>query len=259
MSNILSIPTRGNEKLERLLSFVDTDIELQTLWRCSNIVSMDRMGYNDHGPIHVKIVANRGLKMLRILLGREIAPNIVKNYGMTVQDAEVVVVLGALLHDLGLSIIRDQHEIHSVPLALGILNRFLPLCYKSEEKTVMTSEVLHAVIAHHEPNMPVTIEAGIVKVADALDMERGRARIPFEAGRFNIHSVSAFAIKKVDLLEGVEKPITIRIEMSNPAGIFQIDNLLKAKIKGSNIEEYLHVEVAIVGEDEIRVPDSFEF
>ena len=107
--------------------------------------------------------------------------------------------------------------------------------------------------------MPVTIEAGIVKVADALDMERGRARIPFEAGRFNIHSVSAFAIKKVDLLEGVEKPITIRIEMSNPAGIFQIDNLLKAKIKGSNIEEYLHVEAVIVGEDESRVPDSFEF
>lgn len=259
MSNILNIPIRGNERLERLLEFVDNSIELQTLWRCSNIFAVDRMGYNDHGPIHVKIVANRGLKMLRMLLEKGIEPNIVKDYGMTPHEAEAVVVLGAVLHDLGLSIIRDSHEVHSIPLALGILRKCLPLCYDPTQVTIITSEILHAVIAHHEPNMPFTLEAGIVKVADALDMERGRARIPYEAGRMNIHSVSAFAIRKVDLLEGDEKPIIISIEMDNPAGIFQVDNLLGAKIKGSGLEKYIRIQV-LIGKEESRLTvDNFEF
>ena len=60
----------------------------------------------------------------------------------------------------------------------------------------MTSEVLHAVLTHHEPSYPQTLEAGIVKVADALDMEKGRARIPYQEGRLNIHSISALAISE---------------------------------------------------------------
>ncbi len=75
MSNVLSIPARENEKLGKVMGFVDGDVELQTLWRCSNVTAVDRMGLNDHGPVHVKIVANRALKMLRMLVERGVQPS----------------------------------------------------------------------------------------------------------------------------------------------------------------------------------------
>lgn len=258
MSNILSIPVKGNKKLEAVLGFVDGDIELQTLWRCANVLAVDRLGYNDHGPVHVKIVANGALKLLRMLVEKGVEPSVKVDYGMAVEDAEVLVVLASIMHDLGMSIVRDGHEVYSVPLAQGILNRCLPVCYTPEEAAIIMSEVLHAIVSHHESNRPLTIEAGVVKVADALDMERGRARIPFEAGKVNIHSVSALSIEKVSIEEGVEKPITIRIEMSNPAGVFQVDNLLGGKIRGSGLEHYIHV-VAVIGEGEgRRIVEKFE-
>lgn len=241
----LNIPTRDNNKLEKAIEFIENDIEVTTLWRCSNVMSMERRNLNDHGPIHIKIVANRAMKIFRMLIKNGVEPSIVEDYGMTVEDAEVVVFLGSVLHDLGLSIVREKHEVYSVPLARGLLKRFLPTLYNVEESTVMTSEILHAVLTHHEPSYPQTLEAGIVKVADALDMEKGRARIPYEKDRINIHTISAYAIEKVDILEGDEKPITIAIKMNNPAGVFQVDNLLVKKTKGSGLEKYLQVKVYI--------------
>lgn len=253
MSNILSIPAKGNAKLKAVLDFVDKDAELQALWRCANVMAVDRMGYNDHGPVHVKIVANGALKMLRLLSGRGVVPSIVKDYGLSVEDAEVVVVLASIMHDLGMAFVREEHEVYSVPLALGILGRLLQEGYSAEELAIVSSEVVHAIISHHGPNRPVTVEAGVMKVADALDMEKGRARIPYEAGSMNIHSVSAFAIDNVDIEEGEDKPIKIHIEMSNPAGIFQVDNLLWTKIRGSGIERYVHVEAVIKEGEESRL------
>ena len=241
----LNIPTRDNKKLEKTIDFIENDVEVTTLWRCSNVMSMERRNLNDHGPIHIKIVANRAMKLLRMLIKTGVEPSIVKNYGMTVDDAEVVILLGSVLHDLGLAIVREKHEVYSVPLARDLLKRFLPTMYSVEESTIMTSEILHAVLTHHEPSYPKTLEAGIVKVADALDMEKGRARIPYESDRLNIHSISAFAIEKVDILDGDEKPITIAIKMSNPAGVFQVDNLFVEKTRGSGLEKYLQVKVYI--------------
>jgi len=237
---------------------VDGDAELQTLWRCGNVIAIDRMGYNDHGPVHVKIVANGALKMLRMLVERGVEPSVKADYGMAVEDAEVIVVLASIMHDLGMAVARDGHEVYGVPLALGVLRRCLPACYTAEEATIIMSEVLHAVVCHEDPNEPLTVEGAIVKVADALDMEKGRARIPFEAGKVDIHSVSALSIERVSIEEGVEKPITIRIEMSNPAGIFQVDNLLGAKIRGSGIERYIHVEAVITEGEGRRTVKKFE-
>jgi metal-dependent HD superfamily phosphatase/phosphodiesterase len=253
MVNVLSIPVRGNEKLALVLDVIDADVELQTLWRCSNVLAIDRLGLTDHGPVHVKVVANGALKMLRLLVETGVQPSVTAQYGMTVEDAEVVVVLAAVMHDLGMAFARDAHEVYSVPLAYGILHRCLPRCYSTEETTILSSEIAHAIISHHAANRPITVEAGVVKVADALDMAQGRARIPFEAGRVNIHSVSAMSITSVNISEGEDRPIAIQIEMANPAGIFQVDNLLGAKIKGSGIEEYIHLEVLIREGDDQRV------
>jgi len=221
-------------------------------------MAIDRLGYTDHGPTHVKIVANSALKLLRILASKEVVPSIVKDYGMKNEDAEVVVVLSSILHDLGIVFIRDRHELYSALLALEFIEKYLQPIYSEEERTIICSEVLHGIVSHEDPNKPLTIEAGIVRIADALDMEEGRARIPFQAGKVDIHSVSALSIEKVEIQEGDEKPVTIRITMSNSAGIFQIDELLKPRIENSGIQSYIHVVAEITGEKERRIIERFE-
>jgi metal-dependent HD superfamily phosphatase/phosphodiesterase len=113
-------------------------------------------------------------------------------------------------------------------------------------------------VSHEDPRKPLTVEAGIVRVADALDMEKGRARIPFQAGKVDIHSVSALSIEKVDIREGDKKPVTIEITMSNSAGIFQIDELLKPRIENSGLRDYIHVIAEIAEEKETKILEKFE-
>ena len=113
MSYVFNIPFRDNQKLKRVISLVKRDVKLQTLWRCANTMAIDRLGYTDHGPTHVKIVANSALRLLRILIDNKVIPSIVRNYGMKNEDAEVVVVLGSIFHDLGMVVTRDGHELYA--------------------------------------------------------------------------------------------------------------------------------------------------
>lgn len=258
MSHVFNIPFRDNTKLKQIMEEVKRDTRLWTFWKCANVMAIDRMGYTDHGPTHVRIVANSALKILRILIARTVVPSIVKHYGMKNEDAEVVVVLGSIFHDLGMIVSRDDHEQISALLSLEFLNKHLSHIYSEEERAIITSEVLHAIVSHERERKPLTIEAGVVSVADALDMEEGRARIPFEAGKVDIHSVSALSIQHVEIQEGKEKPITIRITMSNPAGVFQIDQLLKPRIENSGLKSYIYVIAEISGEKEKKIFEKFE-
>ena len=258
MSYVFNIPFRNNARLKHVIDKVKEDVKLQTYWRCANVMAIDRMGFTDHGPTHVKIVANLALKLMRILVDEKVKPSIVKNYGMKNEDAEVVVVLGSIFHDLGMIVIRNDHEKYSAIIALEFLERCLTPVYSVEERAIISSEVLHAIVAHEQLNHPLTVEAGIVSIADALDMEAGRARIPFESGKVDIHAVSALSIEKVAIIEGGKKPITIKITMSNSAGVFQIDELLKPRIEDSGLQEYFHVVAEITGEKESRIIDKFE-
>lgn len=267
MSYVFNIPYHGNTKLKSVMEKIRNDKKLHTYWRCANVMAIERMGYTDHGPTHVKIVANLALKFLRTLVEKKlITPSIVENYRMKNEDAEVVVVLGSIFHDLGMMVQRKDHEQYSAFLALQFLNTCLTPTYSEEEVAIITSEVLHAVVTHEESaiNEPIkkilTKEAGIVGIADALDMEAGRARIPFNAGKIDIHAVSALSIEKVevDVKESAEKPIQIKIKMSNSAGVFQIDELLKPRIISSGLQQYFHVVAEITGEKETRIIEKFE-
>jgi len=268
VSHTFNIPYRKNAKLKAVMERVKDDKKLQTYWRCANVMAIERMGYTDHGPTHVKIVANIALKLLRTLVEKNlITPSIVENYKMMKNDdAEVVVVLGSIFHDLGMIVQRKNHEQYSAFLALQFLNTCLPPTYNEEEIAIITSEVLHSIVTHEEPpiNEPIkrvlTKEAGIVGIADALDMEAGRARIPFQSGKIDIHSVSALSIEKVavEAVEDGKKPIEIRIKMSNSAGVFQIDELLKPRILSSGLEQFFHVIAEITGEKENRIIEKFE-
>jgi len=165
--------------------------------------------------------------------------------------------LASLFHDLGMSISREGHEGYSLFLANAILHRILDFL-NVEERTIVISEVLHAIIAHRSGGKPYTIEAGIVRVADALDMSQGRSRIPYEAGKIDIHSVSAAAIDRVEIAEGSLKPIQINIYMKNMAGIFQVDELLKQKLVGSGIEKYIVVSAYLNEEAGNKLIKEFE-
>ena len=98
-----NLPARRNKTLQQVLAAIEADAELEQLYRCANINAVDRGGMNDHGQVHVHIVANAALRLLRLLIEADIEPSIVTHHEMTAQDAEVVVVLAAALHDIGIA------------------------------------------------------------------------------------------------------------------------------------------------------------
>jgi uncharacterized protein len=212
-----------------------------------------RMEINDHSWVHVQIVANIALKLLRQLFKHGVEPSVVRDYGFERDDAEVVVLLGAFLHCVGMSIHRDGHEDFSLFLAEPKARELLAGLYDEPDLTVMVSEVLHEITSHRDYGRPLTLEAGIIRVADALDMAKGRSRIPFERGRVSIHSLSAAAIDDVVIKDGEERPILIEILMNNSSGIYQVDGLLKAKLRGSGLEPYVEVIAHIDTEAEKRL------
>ena len=250
---IFYVPARHNDKLRRLVEIIAASQRLHQLWRSANINAVDRSGMSDHGPVHIQIVANISLKLFRLLVEGDVEPSIVRNYGLSAEDAELVVVLGAALHDVGMSIHRHEHETYSLILGAPLARDFLGQIYQEPELTIMVSETLHAVIAHRSDERTYTIEAGAVKVGDALDMTQGRSRIPFEAGAVNIHSLSAAAVERVVIRAGEDKPIRIEAILNNSVGLFQLDELLRPKIASSSIAEYVEVEARIEGENEKRL------
>ncbi len=246
---MLRVPTRHNTRLQTLMDAVNADAELAQLYKCANTNAVDRGGMNDHGEVHIQIVANAALRLLRLLLDAGIKPNIVTNYGLETADAEVVVVLAACLHDIGIAIHRHDHEQHSLVLAYPKARQLLTPLYAEPTLTILTSEVLHCISAHRSDVGCLTIEAGIVKVADALDMTEGRSRIPFEAGQVNIHSVSAMAIKSVAIEKGEERPVRIDVLLDSTAGVFQVDELLRRKLQNSTLAPLVEVVARIQGGD----------
>jgi metal-dependent HD superfamily phosphatase/phosphodiesterase len=254
----MRLPVRHNPTLQKVIDRVNADEELYALWTAMNVNAIERLGMTDHGPVHFQIVSNIALRMLRVLIERGITPSVVAHHGMTNAEAELIVVMGALLHDLGMSIQRSDHESLSLLVAQPIIDRLLEGLYPVGPRTILRSEILHAIISHRSDGRPMTVEAGIVRVADALDMTKGRSRIGFEAGMVNIHSISAASIEQVEILEGTDKPLHIHVAMSNSAGIFQIDELLKEKLRGSGLEDYVEVEAAIEGETEKRLFKEFK-
>ena len=252
----IHVPARNNELLEKALATINSDVEIKTLWRVLNVNAIDRLGMTDHGPVHFQIVANIALRLARLLTKHQVVMSVVENYELSNNHAELIILLGSLFHDLGMSISREGHEGFSLFLANGILHRildFLPV----DERTIVISETLHAIIAHRSGGKPYTVEAGIVRVADALDMSEGRSRIPYQAGKIDIHSVSAAAIDRVEILEEVEKPVVIHIWMNSVAGIFQVDELLRQKLIGSGIERYVKVSAFIQTDQEKKIIKEF--
>jgi metal-dependent HD superfamily phosphatase/phosphodiesterase len=253
----LKIPVRGNRKLRTIVDRANRDKELKAWWHVSNVNAVVRLEINDHSWVHIQIVTNIALKLLRQLTKHGIEPSIVRDFGMENDDAEIVVALGALMHDVGMSIHREGHEEFSLFLVEPEIRRLLEGIYEEPDLTVIASEVLQAIISHRAGGEPFSLEAGIVRVADALDMAQGRSRIPFERGRVSMHSLSAAAVDAVEIKDGEETPIRIEILMNNSSGLYQVDGLLKAKLRGSGLERYVEVIAHVDTEAEKRLVQTY--
>ena len=246
----IRVPPRANRKLRELVERVNADPQLKAWWHVSNVNAVKRLEINDHSWVHIQIVANIALKLLRQLAKHDVHANVVEDYGMSPDDGEIVVVLGAFLHCIGMAVHRDGHEDWSMFLAEPKMRELLDGIYDEPELTVVTSEVLQTITSHREYGRPLTLEAGIVRVADALDMAEGRSRIPFQHGRVSVHSLSAAAIESVEIRDGERAPLLIEIHMNNSSGIYQVDELLKSKLRGSGLEPHVEVVARIDTEAE---------
>src|SRR5512141_186513 len=144
----INVPVRGNRKLRTVIERVNADAQLKGWWQVSNVNAVARMEINDHSWVHVQIVTNIALKLLRQLTKHHVEPGVVRDYGMSRDDAEIVVTLAALTHCIGMSIHRHGHEDFSLFLAAPKLRELLNGLYEEPDLTVIVSEVLQAIISH---------------------------------------------------------------------------------------------------------------
>lgn len=250
------VPTRGNRRLEQFLAAVNSDDEVRSWWYLAQ-VHADRLGMSDHSWIHMQIVLNIALRLTRLLRKDGVEGAMITDHGMGPRDVEVVVAGGALLHDVGMAVHRADHEEYSLFLAHSALGRLLDGIYPEPERSIVTAEILHTIIGHRRRGQPYTVEAGIVRIADALDMAEGRTRIPIKAGQEGIHSISAAAIDRVNISAGERRPVRIEIELNNSAGIFQVDELLATKIRDTPLADHVEVVAEVKGETEKRLLTGF--
>ena len=245
-------PSERNPKLAAFLAACNGDTQLKARWLAQQTTA-ERLGMSDHSWVHLQIVLNMALRLFRMLRKHDVKSAIERDHAMNPSDAEVIIAGACLLHDLGMSIHRVDHEAFSLFLAADSLDRLLDGIYEEPERTIISSEVLHAIIGHRSGGRPLTLEAGIVRVADALDMEHGRSRTSLETHLANIHSLSAAAIDEVRILQGEQRAVRIEVEMNNSAGVFQVDELMANKLRGSGLEDHVEFVARIDAEHEKRL------
>jgi metal-dependent HD superfamily phosphatase/phosphodiesterase len=245
-------PSDRNKKLAAFLKAANADTQLKARWYAQQTTA-ERLGMSDHSWVHLQIVLNMALRLFRMLRRAGVESAVQRDHGLTADDAEVVIAAGCLLHDLGMSIHRVDHEAYSLFLAADVLDRLLDGIYEEPDRTVIASDTMHAIIGHRKAGRPLTLEAGVLRVADALDMEHGRSRVSLETHLPNIHSLSAAAIDEVRIVPGEARTIRVEVEMNNSAGVFQVDELLANKLRGSGLEEHVEVVARIEAEHEKRL------
>ncbi len=245
-------------KAEKTAKLLIEDAEVQAIQEYGNVVSIKRLRYNDHGPVHMRTVALNTLIMLQILHDAGVKMSLEQEEAGCFEDSLTAAMCAGLLHDIGMSVGRQDHELHSAYMAYPILSRILAEAFPNEvsRRVIIRSLALEAISGHMANRTVHSLEAGILLIADGCDMTKGRARIPiFLAGSpqvGDIHKYSANSIEDVRLLKGEEHPIRIEVEMSSQVGLFQIEEVLLGKISASPAKDYVELYALVQGEDPKR-------
>jgi metal-dependent HD superfamily phosphatase/phosphodiesterase len=244
-------------KARHLWQILADDAEVSAAWDMADYIAVSKLGHNDHGETHAKVAAASALSMLSLVIERGMQPEVIATGIGDADDAALIVLAAALLHDIGNQIHRIGHEEGSVWLALPMLDRLLPSVYPDMAKrTRIRAFILSAIYTHDGTPVPLTIEAAIVCVGDATDMTKGRGRLSFDLGSITIHTVSALSIESVMIARGKEQPIAIIVRMSNSAGIYQVQEILAPKVQNGPLAGSIDIIATIdpdLGEYERRI------
>jgi len=243
-----TVPAKHNPRLQQVVDRINADEELRQLWRCANVNAVDRLGLSDHGEIHIRIVANAALRLLRLLREAGHPASLTVHHRLLPEEAEVVVVLAAALHDLGIAVHYDHHVDYSLPLAHLKAKELLQGLYSLREQTIIIAEALHAIAAHHGRISCLTLEAGILKLADALDMTTGRirpltAQTPHSSGSNG--EGTDMPVTEVIIKKGESKLIRVALKMSRPSALAQVEEMIQHRLQGSPLFGLVEVVVSI--------------
>jgi len=240
---IINDNLRGYPNSSKLFEMLQKDDETNTLLTLANYIAVRRLGYNDHGPIHARVVTANGLKLLKIVLdSKEVPVDSIHDLGMSEDDAHLIVLAACFLHDIGNAVHREEHEAFSVVYAKSILERLLPSLYPDVKKrTAVVAQILHAIYSHDVSQDALTMESAITVIADGCDITKGRGRLAYDLGKHDIHSISALSIESVEIRKGERKLVEIVVNMSNSAGIYQVQETLGNKVARSPLKD--HVEI----------------
>jgi len=250
----------NNVNVRRMLSILHENEYITALLEHTNTVVIGRLEYNDHGITHSKITANNALKILELLYNANILPNIIKEGTGNYEDAQLTVMTGAYLHDIGNSVHRQLHYSHGMFLVNEFLDETLNKLYPGRKKSAKIKAMIpECIYTHDEAVQCISVEGGCVTVGDGTDMATGRARVPFKKGKIDIHSVSALSIDKVEITKGIDRPVRIEVFMSCSAGIFQIQDVFGKKLKSSGIQDYIEIFGTVSAKEKERIVTKIEF
>jgi metal-dependent HD superfamily phosphatase/phosphodiesterase len=254
MVDSLSLSSTAMKCLKLLLA----NEELQASQEYANTVSIIRLGYNDHGPVHMRTVTYNAVLMLDLLKKAGIKTSLESDGCGTYDDSLIAVMIASMFHDLGMAMGRQNHELHSMVLSLPIIDRVLDQVYHDDlHKRVMIRALALEGIAGHMGTINISsLEAGIIQVADGCDMTKGRARIPISISHITrvgqIHQYSANSIEDVNITAGIEKPIRIDVNMSSEVGLFQVEEVLMHKIAQSTAKQHIELYAQVTNEETRR-------
>ncbi len=238
-----------------VMEYIISDKEIQILQDYANIVSIKRLGYNDHGPVHMRKAALNAILMFDLLKQAGIKLNLEKERIGTAEDSKIAIIIAAMIHDIGMTVSREGHEYMGVNLGIPIINRILEQFYHSDinKKVIMRSLIIECIFGHMATQAIHTMEAGLVLIGDGCDMEQGRSRISTilsEQPRVgDIHRYSSTGIEKVNIIKGEKKPIQIRVDMSESVGFFQVEEVLFPKIAFSPVKKHIELYAGVKGKE----------
>ena len=237
-----------NSKALEMYQYLKNSPKVQSFLRTANRMAVSRLGYTDHGPVHAEVATWNAIKIFNIL-DDTFRPNVVAEGIGDTDDARLIVLASTYLHDIGMTVHREEHYQASLQLAVPILEPKLEEIYSDVSlATDIMSFIMHGIYSHDDDTQCLTLEAGITKLGDGSDLTKGRTIIPYHKGKVDIHSVSALAINDVIVEKGTKKPLRITVAMDNPAGVFQVQAVLEKKISTSGLRDHVAIYVLVNGE-----------
>lgn len=86
-------------KIKQVFRLMESDLEMQTNLRMSDVMAGERLKYNDRGPVHVITSSKDSPKIFYFLTQKTTSTTVRKNI-YSLEDSRVVVLCGLYMHDL---------------------------------------------------------------------------------------------------------------------------------------------------------------